>query len=45
MIYGYSRCSTNEDKQDIERQIRELVNAGVSRENIFAEYESRNKRR
>ena len=23
-IYGYARCSTNEDKQDIQRQIREL---------------------
>ncbi len=24
MIYGYARCSTNEDKQDIRRQVREL---------------------
>ncbi len=24
MIYGYARCSTNEDLQDIERQVREL---------------------
>lgn len=24
MNYGYARCSTNEDKQDIHRQIREL---------------------
>ena len=28
MIYGYARCSTNEDKQDINRQIRELKAAG-----------------
>lgn len=37
MIYGYARCSTNEDKQDIQRQIRELKAAGV--EDIFFEYE------
>lgn len=40
MVYGYCRCSTSEDKQDINRQIRELVNTGVPRGNIFAEYES-----
>ncbi len=27
--YGYARCSTNEDKQDINRQIRELKAAGA----------------
>lgn len=37
MIYGYARCSTSEDKQDINRQIRELKAAGV--EDIFFEYE------
>ena len=37
MIYGYARCSTNEDKQDINRQIRELKAAGA-KEVIF-EYE------
>ena len=37
MIYGYSRCSTNGDKQDINRQIRELKAAGA--EEIFFEYE------
>lgn len=37
MIYGYARCSTNESKQDIERQIRELKAAGA-REVVF-EYE------
>lgn len=26
MIYGYARCSTNENLQDIERQVRELNN-------------------
>lgn len=24
MIYGYARCSTNEQLQDINRQVREL---------------------
>lgn len=40
MIYGYCRCSTNEKKQDIDRQIRELKTLGVKRENIYLEYES-----
>lgn len=40
MIFGYARCSTNEMKQDIDRQIRELTNQGINRENIFCEYES-----
>lgn len=40
MVYGYARCSTNEKMQDIDRQIRELVQQGVPRENIFLEYES-----
>ena len=37
MIYGYARCSTNEDKQDINRQVRELKAAGAQQ--IFLEYE------
>lgn len=37
MIYGYARCSTNETKQDINRQVRELKSAGA--EQIFLEYE------
>ena len=37
MIYGYARCSTNEDKQDIQRQTRELKAAGAQQ--IFFEYE------
>ena len=40
MKYGYSRCSTNELKQDIERQIRELVQQDVERKNIYFEYAS-----
>ena len=37
MIYGYARCSTNETKQDINRQVRELKAAGA--EHIYLEYE------
>jgi len=37
MIFGYARCSTNESKQDIDRQVRELKTAGA--EQIFLEYE------
>ncbi len=37
MTYGYARCSTNEDKQDINRQIRELKAAGA--EEVIFEYE------
>lgn len=37
MDYGYARCSTNETKQDIDRQVRELKAAGA--EKIFLEYE------
>ena len=39
MIYGYCRCSTNEDRQDINRQVRELKKMGVSDEKyIYKEY-------
>ena len=37
MIYGYARCSTNDSKQDIRRQIRELKAAGA--EEVVFEYE------
>lgn len=37
-LYGYARCSTNETKQDIDRQKRELKAEGVSSNNIFWEY-------
>ena len=40
MIYGYARCSTNEQLQDINRQVRELNKQGVLYDNIFLEYES-----
>ena len=35
--WGYARCSTNEEKQDIQRQIRELQAAGA--EEVIFEYE------
>jgi len=35
--WGYARCSTNEDKQDITRQIKELEAAGA--EEVVFEYE------
>ena len=37
MNFGYGRCSTNESKQDINRQLRELKEQGV--DEIFFEYE------
>ena len=37
MTYGYARCSTNETKQDINRQVRELKSAGA--DPLFLEYE------
>ena len=40
MIYGYARCSTNEDLQDIERQVRELKQQGATDKTIYKEYES-----
>lgn len=36
MIYGYARCSTNEERQYIDRQIRELKAAGA--EEVVFEY-------
>lgn len=39
-IYGYCRCSTNETKQDIDRQKRELKEMGATNDTIFMEYES-----
>ena len=40
MIYGYARASTNETKQDIGRQKRELIALGIKENHIFWEYES-----
>lgn len=40
MIYGYARCSTDNIKQDITRQTRELKQLGVEKDNIYFEYAS-----
>ena len=41
MIFGYARCSTNEERQDIDRQKRELYTLGVTDDKyIYWEYES-----
>ena len=37
---GYSRCSTSSDRQDVSYQIKELVEKGVKKEDIYFEYES-----
>lgn len=37
MTYGYARCSTNDAKQDIDRQVRELKKQGAQQ--VFLEYE------
>jgi DNA invertase Pin-like site-specific DNA recombinase len=39
-IYGYCRCSTNETKQDIHRQVRELKKLGATDTTIYKEYVS-----
>ncbi|ACT33605.1 MULTISPECIES: recombinase family protein [Clostridium] len=40
MLYGYARCSTDNIKQDITRQTRELKSLGVEKNNIYFEYAS-----
>lgn len=40
MIYGYARCSTDDTKQDVTYQKRELKEMGAKEENIYFEYES-----
>ena len=41
VIYGYARCSTDESRQDIDRQKRELCAMGVIEDkHIYWEYES-----
>ncbi len=37
ITHGYARCSTSEEKQDIDRQVRELKAAGAQK--IWLEYE------
>ena len=41
VTYGYARCSTDESRQDIDRQKRELLALGVKEDkHIYWEYES-----
>lgn len=42
--YGYCRCSTNENNQDITRQINELMKVRVLEENIVYEFISDTKK-
>ena len=37
-IYGYCRCSTNETRQDVDRQVKELRELGAVPETIYKEY-------
>ena len=37
VTHGYARCSTNEEKQDIDRQTRELKRQGADK--IWLEFE------
>lgn len=37
-VYGYCRCSTNETKQDIDRQVRELKQMGATDKTIYKEF-------
>jgi DNA invertase Pin-like site-specific DNA recombinase len=43
LTYGYARCSTNETRQDIDRQKRELKQLGATDATIYFEYESGSK--
>ena len=46
VIYGYARCSTSEELQDIKRQKRELKKLGVTdNKNIYFEYISGTERK
>ena len=41
MVYGYARCSTNDERQDIDRQKRDLYSLGLTEDkHIYWEYES-----
>lgn len=40
MVFGYARCSTNNELQDINRQVLELKKLGVEEVNIYKEYVS-----
>lgn len=37
-IYGYCRCSTDETRQDLDRQVKELKEMGAVKDTIYKEY-------
>lgn len=37
-VYGYCRCSTNDTKQDVNRQVRELKDLNATDATIYKEY-------
>lgn len=39
-VYGYCRCSTNDSKQDVDRQAKELKEMGATDTTIYKEYVS-----
>lgn len=40
-VYGYARCSTNEDRQDVKRQVFEMLDKyDIPKSNIYFEYAS-----
>lgn len=43
-IFGYCRCSTNDTKQTVERQIKDVKELGADPKYIYTEYESGTKR-
>lgn len=43
-IYGYCRCSTDDTKQNVDRQIKDVMELGAEAQLIYTEYESGTKR-
>lgn len=42
--YGYCRCSTNDTKQDVQRQVKDVISMGADADLIYTEYQSGTKR-
>lgn len=43
-VYGYCRCSTDDTKQSVDRQIKDVIELGAEPKLIYTEYESGTKR-
>lgn len=43
-IYGYCRCSTDDTKQNVDRQIKDVIELGAEAQLVYTEYESGTKR-